>query len=286
MQDVAAYIFACLLLVGFVIFHLIRTRQLLAHQQVEAEREAEMAGQLAHAAKLAAVGELAAGIAHEVNNPLAIITEKVGLIQDLKDPQWGGELTDEELAEHLGDINEAAFRARDITRKLLAFVRQAEVTCEDCTVQSIVDEVVDDLLGSELQTSRIAVVKEYADDVPRIHVDRNKLLQVVLNLVKNAFDAMDVSNRSETLTVSTRRTPEDDVQIVVADTGGGIPEDKLDSIFMPFFTTKDVGRGTGLGLSVSKGIIEGMGGTISLESVEGEGATFTVTLPASRRRET
>ncbi len=286
MQDVAAYIFACLLLVGFVVFHSIRTRQLLAHHHEAARRKAEMAGQLAHAAKLAAVGELAAGIAHEVNNPLAIITEKVGLIQDLRDPRWEGELSDEELTEHLGDINEAAFRARDITRKLLAFVRQAEVSCEDCPPQGIVDEVVDDLLGSELQTSRISVVKEYADDVPQIHVDRNKLLQVVLNLVKNAFDAMDASNKPETLTVGTRRTPEDGVQIVVADTGHGIPADRLDNIFMPFFTTKDVGRGTGLGLSVSKGIVEGMGGTITLESEEGEGTTFTVTLPASRKRET
>ena len=283
MQELAAYIFACLLLIGFVIFHRYRTQQLLRRQQEHNDRQAEMAGQLAHTAKLAAVGELAAGIAHEVNNPLAVITEKVGLIQDLKDPGFGGELSDEELMEHLADVNEAAFRARDITRKLLAFVRLAEVKCEDCVVEGIIDEVVDDLLGSALQTSRITLVKEYEANIPQVFVDRNKLLQVMLNLVKNAFDAMDATNEPGTLTVKTGLTGSGDLQVVVADTGCGIPEDKLDQIFMPFFTTKDVGRGTGLGLSVSHGIIEGMGGTISVQSEEGEGTTFTVELPASKK---
>lgn len=286
MQDIAAYIFACLLLIGFVIFHRIRTRRLLERQQETNDRKAEMAGQLAHAAKLAAVGELAAGIAHEVNNPLAIITEKVGLIQDLKDPRWGKELSDEELFEHLQDVNEAAFRARDITRKLLAFVRQTEVKREVCAVEEIIDEVVDDLLGSELQTSRIALVKEYGGAVPRVHVDRNLLLQVVLNLAKNAFDAMDVTNQPGTLTVRTKGTGDGDVEVVVDDTGCGIPEEKLQHVFLPFFTTKEVGRGTGLGLSVSKGIIEGMGGTIAVRSTAGEGTTFTVALPAHQKSAT
>ena len=150
-------------------------------------------------------------------------------------------------------------------------------------MEGIVDEVVDDLLGSELQTSKISVVKDYGAGVPGVFSDRNQLLQVVLNLVKNAFDAMDATNEPGTLSLRTRRTDDDDVELSVADTGRGIPADKMDSIFLPFFTTKDVGRGTGLGLSVSKGIIEGMGGTISLKSEEGQGTTFTVRLPASEK---
>ena len=281
MQDIAAYIFACLMLAGFVAFHLYRSRQLLAQQARNNQKQLELAGQLAHASKLAAVGELAAGIAHEINNPLAVITEKVGLVQDLKNPQFGGELSDEELLEHLGDINEAAFRARDITRKLLAFVRQTEVKCENCLVEGIIDEVTDDLLGNELGTSRIEVVKQYSANVPAVIADRNQLLQVVLNLVKNAFDAMDAENEPGTLTLRTTVDGEM-VRVEVADTGCGIPADKLDKIFMPFFSTKEVGQGTGLGLSVSSGIVESMGGTIEVESQAGEGTTFTLKLPTRR----
>jgi len=261
-------------LMGVVI--LARARQLVGKQLAVERHEAELSGQLVQAAKLASVGELAAGIAHEINNPLAIIAEEVGVLKDSLDPTLAEEGDAPlDLAEHLGIMYEAVFRCRDITRKLLGFVRQTEVRVERQGLHAILDDVLDGMLGNELAISSIVVVRAYDANVPAILTDRNQLVQVFVNLVKNAVDAMP---QGGTLTLTTRHLG-DRVAIAVQDTGCGIPADQLDQIFMPFFTTKDPGSGTGLGLSVSYTIIKTFGGTVRVDSAPGVGSTFTVELP-------
>ena len=258
------------------ILFLVRARQLVGKQIAVERHEAELSGQLVHAAKLASVGELAAGIAHEINNPLAIIAEEVGVLKDSLDPELA-ETDDEpvDLQEHLQIIHEAVFRCRDITRKLLTFVRQTAVRVEEHHVHDILDDVLDGILGNELSLSNVAVARRYDDGVTPMLTDHNQLVQVFVNLVKNAIDAM---HGGGTLTVTTSNRP-DGVTIAVKDTGCGMTAVQLERVFMPFFTTKEPGKGTGLGLSVSYSIIKSLGGTCYVESAPGRGSTFTIDLP-------
>ncbi len=266
--------FAAFLFMGMVI--LIRTRQVVGEHLATEQHEAELSGQLVHAAKLASVGELAAGIAHEINNPLAIIAEEVGVLQDAMDPTLAEE--DEEpldVPEHLGAIHDAVFRCRDITRKLLTFVRQKEVRVEPHDLHEILDEVLDVLLGNELVISNVEVGCRYDPRIPPILTDRNQLVQVFVNLVKNAMDAMPGGGD---LTVTTQLRGMK-ATVAVKDTGCGMTREQLGKVFMPFFTTKDPGKGTGLGLSVSYSIIQSFGGAFYVTSAPGRGSTFTVELP-------
>ena len=270
----SALTLAIFLLVGMVI--LVRTRQVVGTRLATEEHEAELSGQLVHAAKLASVGELAAGIAHEINNPLAIIAEEVGVLKDSLDP----ELTQEDdepldICEHLDAMHQAVFRCRDITRKLLTFVRQTEVKVEPQDLHSILDDVLEAMMGNELSISNVSLEKRFDDGIGEILTDRNQLVQVFVNLVKNAIDAMPGGGR---LTVTTMLR---DTRAAVSfrDTGCGMPPEHLERVFMPFFTTKDPGKGTGLGLSVSYTIIRSFGGDFYVDSTPGRGSTFTVELP-------
>jgi two-component system NtrC family sensor kinase len=265
---------AIFLLVGIVI--LVRTRQVVGTRLATEEHEAELSGQLVHAAKLASVGELAAGIAHEINNPLAIIAEEVGVLKDSLDP----ELTQEEdepldICEHLDAIHQAVFRCRDITRKLLTFVRQTEVRVEPQDLHSILDDVLEAMMGNELSISNVSLEKRFDHRILEILTDRNQLAQVFVNLVKNAIDAMPGGGQL-TVTTALRDTR---AAVSFRDTGCGMPAEHLERVFMPFFTTKDPGKGTGLGLSVSYTIIRSFGGDFYVDSAPGRGSTFTVELP-------
>ena len=260
------------LLMGVVI--LLRARQLVGKQIAVEKHEAELSGQLVQAAKLASVGELAAGIAHEINNPLAIIAEEIGLLRDLMDPELAG---DEplDIQEHLEAMYEAVFRCRDITRKLLTFVRQAEVKVQKDHPHKILDHVLDGIMGNELRISNVELVKDYDEDALEITTDRNQLIQVMVNLVKNAVDAMESGGR---LSVRTAHRG-DRVAIAFTDTGCGMRPEQTEKVFMPFFTTKPPGKGTGLGLSVSLSIIKNFGGNMYVDSAPGKGSTFTLELP-------
>ena len=227
------------------------------------------------AAKLASVGELAAGIAHEINNPLAIIAEEVGVLRDSLDPELADDDEPLDLAEHLSIIHEAVFRCRDITRKLLTFVRQAAVKLEVHHVHDILNDVLDGMLGNELSISNIEVVREFDERVQRVLTDRNQMVQVFVNLFKNAMDAMP---QGGTLKVTTTHR-DGGMTISVADTGYGMTPEQMEKVFLPFFTTKEPGKGTGLGLSVSCTIIGNFGGRCYVESESGKGSTFTIELP-------
>ena len=236
--------------------------------------------QLEHAAKLASVGELAAGIAHEINNPLAIISEKTGLMKDMMNPEFGLNPSVKDFAPHLEAIHDAVFRGRDITRKLLSFVRKTNPDLKPLQIHKLLDAIVDGFLEREMAASDIEIVKEYAPDIPQIVSDWNQLNQVILNLLKNAADAIKPPGKI-TITTSCK---ESDIVISIRDSGIGMSKAQLSRIFMPFYTTKAVGKGTGLGLSVSYSIIENLGGKIEVESTLGEGSVFSIRLPLEMKK--
>jgi two-component system NtrC family sensor kinase len=259
--------------VGVVI--VVRARQLVQRQIAVERHEAELTSQLVQAAKLASLGELAAGIAHEINNPLAIIAEEIGVLKDSLDPELTEEGEETDLEQHLDIMYEAVFRCRDITRKLLSFVRKSEVSIAAHALHEVLDEVVDGILDNELTFANVKVVREYDSSLEPILTDRNQLIQVVLNLVKNAVDAMPDGG---TLTLATTRRG-DRAVLAVKDTGCGMTAEQLKRVFTPFFTTKAAGKGTGLGLSVSMSIVKSFDGDLFVNSVPDRGSIFTVELP-------
>ncbi len=236
---------------------------------------ADLRGQLFHAAKLASVGEMAAGVAHEINNPLAIIYEETGMMKDALDPRFELKIDLNDFAERLDAIEEAALRGRSITRKLLAFSRQHESGTEPTDLNLLLRRVLK-VKDTEFKVSNIEVVVELQPDLPQIDVSQNKLDQVVLNMLNNAKDAIGEGGR---ITVRSR-VEADRVVFEIQDSGCGMTAEQLENAFFPFYTTKDVGRGTGLGLSISYGIVSSMEGGIDVESEVGRGTTFSVSFPA------
>ena len=261
---------------GLVIW--LQARWVAAQQFAALQKEQELTRQLVHAAKLATVGELSAGIAHEVNNPLAVVAEKAGLIRDLLDPRFGRELKPEVLQAHLEAIEAAVYRATGITRSLLGFVRRSEYKLAACDVHALADELIDGMLKSELSNAGTTLRRDYDPRLGPVISDPDQLRQVLLNLLKNAADA--VAGQGE-IVVRTRRRG-DRFVLEVADTGVGMTAEQLERVFIPFFTTKAPGKGTGLGLSVSYGIVDSLGGRMTVRSSPGAGTTFTIDLPVGR----
>ena len=252
-------------------------------EETEASRQ-ELKSQLFHAAKLVSIGELAAGVAHEINNPLAVILSQCGVIRDIFDPEYGGgELSAEEAGRQVGEeieiIEESVYRAQDITQKLLKSSRRTEPKLAETDVNELVDEVVDGFMEREMKVSNIELIRDYDPNLPYARIDPDQIRQVIQNLVNNAFDA--IAGKPGKITLSTRQQ-EDAVKIMVSDTGKGMTIDEMEKIFMPFFTTKETGRGTGLGLAISLNIVEFMGGSIDVQSMPGAGSTFIITLPARK----
>ncbi len=268
------------LTLGFILVVVVRsTRKLVARLEAAHQAQRSLTLHLFNAAKLASVGEIAAGVAHEINNPLAIIYEEAALLVDLLDPSFGQNMDPSEFRERLGAIKDASIRGRNITRKLLAFARQHEPDLEPVRLESVAERVlkVKDL---DLRTSNIEARTEFAQDLPEIVGNANQLEQVLLNLVNNARDAI---GRNGRITLRTRL--EDGwAQIEIQDTGHGMTPEVLSKVFFPFFTTKGVGKGTGLGLSISYGIVKSMGGRIEVQSRTGAGSgtTFTLFFPLPR----
>lgn len=238
--------------------------------------EREMRVRLMESDRLAAVGELVAGVAHEVNNPLSSISAFAQLL--LRD----GGLTAAQR-ESIDVIRAETLRASQVVKDLLAFARRSEPQREAVDVNAVVSRTLR-LRTYQLTSNKITVEQELTGDLPSVIGDARQLQQVFLNLVTNAIQAM-ATLGGGTLFVSTRH---DDGRVLleVRDTGPGIPDSARPRIFEPFFTTKDEGEGTGLGLSVSYGIVAAHGGTIELASSSSAGTTFRVTLPAARETAT
>jgi two-component system NtrC family sensor kinase len=253
--------------------------RLLGRAQATEESRKQLQSQLFHAAKLVSVGELAAGVAHEINNPLAIILSQCGVIRDLFDPELGGDdsclKTAENVREEIQVIEESVFRARDITQKLLKSSRKSEPRLVKSNMNRIVEDVVGGLIEKELELANIELIRNYDPNLPDTLVDPDQIRQVIQNLINNAADAIEGPGR---ITLTTR-VEDKKVKVIVSDTGKGISPENMGKIFLPFFTTKEAGKGTGLGLGISLSIVEGMGGSIEVQSILGSGSAFTVSLP-------
>lgn len=239
----------------------------------EADQRRELAfRELQHSHKLSSIGRLAAGVAHEVNNPLAIINEKAGLIKDLikYTPDFDQK---EKFLNLLESILKSVSRCKTITHRLLGFAKRMEIEVENLDLNELMQEVLG-FLEREALYRNIEITLDLAKDLPRIDSDRGQLQQVFLNILNNAMAAVEDEGR---IVITTWEKDPDTVAASIEDDGCGMSEETSRFIFEPFFTTKKV-QGTGLGLSITYGIVKKLGGNIDVESKENQGTKFTVYL--------
>jgi len=231
----------------------------------------KMEQQLLMAGKLASIGELAAGVAHEINNPLTAIMGYAQLLADESDvPQ--------NIKADLEKIYSQSQRAAKIVQNLLTFARSYALKKKVIDINELILRSLD-LRSYEHKVGNIEIVTNLQTGLPGISADENQIQQVILNIIVNAEQAL-AKKHAGKIEVTTR-LDNDNIRIIIADNGPGIPRDMLERLFDPFFTTKDVGEGTGLGLSVCHGIITKHGGRIYADSVEGQGSVFTIELPTT-----
>ena len=223
--------------------------------------------QMRQSDRLATVGQLAAGVAHEIGNPLTSISSLVQLLERrMKDP--------DHIAK-LGRIRTNIERITKIVHELVDFTRPQATDVQAVQINDVIQSAVG-LMAYDNRSQKIHIDFDLATNIPRVKASPDKLHQVIVNLLVNAFDAM--KEKGDRIRISTSENKES-IAIAVEDNGGGMKPDVLDKIFEPFFTTKAVGKGTGLGLSVSHGIINSMNGKLTVNSVLNEGATFFIEIP-------
>ncbi len=238
--------------------------------KLEVEKKLEEAKkQLAQSDKMASLGQLAAGVAHEINNPLTGILFNSSLILEKLE-------TDHPLRSDLEYIVEDANRCKDIVKSLLVYSRRTDSRKSIVHINEVVEQSLR-LTRDQKIFGNITVKRELADDMMLVHVDANKLQQVIINLVMNAADAM--KGRGELTLRTSRDKLNKKVFLEVQDTGCGIPDENTSRIFDPFFTTKEIGKSTGLGLSIAYGIVEEHGGRIAVKATGSSGTTFILELP-------
>ena len=233
-----------------------------------------------HTSKLASIGRLAAGVAHEINNPLAIIAEKAGLMKDLT--HLAPEMPQRErFIAQISSLEEAVNRARVITHRLLGFARRMDVPLQATQVNDVLREVIG-FLDKEALHRGIRIEQELDPRLPLIESDTGQLQQIFLNVVNNAIDAVE---RGGCIQIASRYADEGALIVDVKDDGPGMPPDVLKKIFEPFFTTKKgtARPGTGLGLSITYGLVKKLGGRIDVRSAVGSGTVFRVSFPAPPR---
>ena len=269
---------AVVVLIAFFLASGLANRLTLA----DAEKR-EMGSQLIMAGKLAEVGEMSAGMAHEINNPLQVMTSEITMINDLFEDCRTGEPVKEEtldlMADSVDQIGLQINRCSHITQGLLKFSRKTEPVVRSIVPHEMIGEIVA-MVEHQAHLEDITIRQEVDPGLPEIESDPAQLQQVFLNLLNNAIYAVTGRDKGEIRITST--VDDEFVLLAVADNGCGIEPEQLKRIFVPFFTTKPVGKGTGLGLSTCYGIIEGLGGNITVTSELNVGTVFTVQLPKSR----
>jgi two-component system NtrC family sensor kinase len=259
----------------------VTTRKLLQKLAAADKQASFLDEKLVQSQKLASIGELSAGIGHEINNPLAIISQETEWMQHLvKRIGEGDSKGVAELQDSLKEVLHQVDRCREITQNLLDFARRKEPVYQEVNVNKLIDDL-SRLVEKEAVLHHIEIRRDFQKDLPLVHTDAPSLRQVVLNLLTNATHAVQKDGQ---IRIATKSSQNGSVDIIVADTGCGIPKDHLTKIFDPFFTTKPEGKGTGLGLSICHGIVDKLGGRISVSSEVGKGATFVVTLPINQKR--
>lgn len=246
-----------------VILHDITERRLIEEKNKEVEEKAQLAS------RLAAIGEMASGIAHEINNPLSSVIGYADWLLERDIPK--------EIRQDLETINRAAKRVADISSRLLTFAGQQEMKQEDTDIDQVIETAIE-LRRYSLINNNVEVINHFDPNLPKTMANGSQLQEVFLNLIINAETSMKESHGGGTLLIGTE-TADSSIRISFKDDGLGIRRENLSKIFQPFFTTKDIGKGTGLGLSICHGIINKHGGSIYAESEFGKGATFIIELP-------
>jgi two-component system NtrC family sensor kinase len=234
--------------------------------------------QVCRAQQSASLDELSAGIAHEINNPLGIIAQEIEWMRQVLKSDSLKELKElDDCKDSLREIAQQVDRCKEIVHKLLSLARETEPVIQCVDINNLIDSMTD-LVVREVSDKNIRIVRKLHPDLPAVYSDPPLLRQVILNLLVNASHAIEKDGL-----ISITTTAEDGaVEIIVRDTGCGIPNENLDRIFTPFFSTKPQGKGTGLGLAICRGIIERLGGYISVTSDVGRSTAFTIHLPIKR----
>ncbi|MCK5204154.1 MAG: PAS domain-containing sensor histidine kinase, partial [Desulfobacterales bacterium] len=238
--------------------------------------------QLIQASKMATLGEMATGVAHELNQPLAVI--KTASRFFMKKIGKKEKIEDDILFTLAAEIDSYVDRATKIISRMRQFGRKSDINLEKVEINEVLKKALE-ILGQQLKVRGIEVVWDIEQDLPAVMVDPDRLEQVFINLLINARDAIDEKWQSQPhqkgdkkIILKTRSGPQA-ITVEISDTGTGIPDALLERIFEPFFTTKKVGQGTGLGLSISYGIIQECKGSIQAVSRKGEGAGFIIKIP-------
>lgn len=264
------------------------TGQILQRMRLIDTEKQQLGQQLVRATRLAELGQMAAGFAHEINNPLQIMKSDYALIKAIfSDLKKNGELKESEdlkdLETTLDQLKLQIERCARVTQTILKFGRQSEPILKDVDLAAFISEMTS-MIARKASVQGIKLREEISERTPLLRVDPSQLQQVLLNLLNNAIDAVTERHGCEGGALSIQAGPDKDgrVRIAVIDNGAGISPENSKKVFTPFFTTKPAGQGTGLGLSVCYGIIDGMGGTMEVTSEKGLGTTFTIHLPAHR----
>jgi two-component system, NtrC family, sensor kinase len=261
------------LIAVMIIIYGVFTQTLINSRKAALEDRARVQEQLHQSEKLAAVGAVAAGVAHEIKNPLAIIVQGIDFLKSaLKD--------DARLLDVTQRIEKSVLRADNIVRGLLSFSREAPLKMVETDIGPVIEEAIT-FVDQQIHRKNIHVKRQCSPNLPKIIMDSEQIKQVFTNIFTNAIEAMQdggiLGIRTEQLK---DEKDQDYVRIAVSDTGEGIPEEKIRKIFDPFYTTKTAQKNTGLGLSITKGIIDKHRGTIEIESEPGRGTRVLIALPA------
>jgi len=262
---------------------LIRRISLADEEKQTADEEKEMMSQqVIETGKLASIGELASGIAHEINNPVAIMIEEAGWIEDLMEEEEFKQSENlEEIDRALKQINTQGKRCKEITHKLLSFARKTDSRIAEISINDLLEEIVY-LSSQRAKYGNTEIRTQLEENLPPVFASETEMQQVFMNMINNAIDAMEKTGGIITLT---SKRVGDNILVTVADNGPGIADANLSRIFDPFYTTKPVGKGTGLGLSICYGIVKKIGGDIQVHSVKGEGTTFEIQIPQNTEAE-
>jgi len=263
-------------LVMLILIMRITTNWVERIKQADLRREASMHN-VEHTNRMASIGRLAAGVAHEINNPLAIINEKAGLIKDLLGMADKQSPDKDRLLKQTDSIIKSVSRCSEVTHRLLGFARHIDVKIEPVGIDALIRDVLG-FLEKEADYRDIQIVMNVSDTLPTIHSDRGQLQQLFLNLINNAFQAMKKGGKLE---ITVQDSASDHIRVRIEDNGIGIAQKDIEHIFEPFYSTKKT-KGTGLGLSISYGIVKKLRGTIYVESELGKGTAFTIVLPVVR----
>jgi two-component system NtrC family sensor kinase len=263
--------------VVFIAFKAYSLSRRMAERIAQTDREKQRLNeQMFQTAKLASIGELAAGAAHEINNPIAVMIEEAGWMSDLLEEE---DLRDspnyEEFKRSLEQITIQGRRCKEITRNLLSFARREDADRAKVQINTLLEDLMA-VVRRRAEKRGITVAAEIQDNLPPVTISYSELQQVLFNLINNAFDAMDPDGG--VLSVIARQE-DDAIVLEVADSGEGIPPEQIGRVFDPFYTTKPVGHGTGLGLSICYGLVCKWGGRIKADSTPETGTRFLFTIP-------